>query len=386
MSVGPAPLLIDMPVELTAGIDRNGRVAGTSIGTRENPTEVRLDYEDILAGRLVIVIHGLPTADHGALTAGTGGLRAISPTASEYAVSRGSPASPLVEEAERINGATRYAPALFSPLLLAAWRGREALALELSAAMIEAATQEDAERATAVTDYAQAVLYNGMGRYQDAVASAQRVCAGEDLGFFGWARLELVEAGARCGNRAIATEALHDLDERTGAAGSNSALGVRARSAALLHDGNVAEALYREAIERFESDRNTVHRARAQLVYGEWLRRANRRVDARDQLRAAHETFSGIAADAFAERASRELLATGETARRRTNDTRDLLTPQEAQIARLARDGLSNPEIGTHLFISPRTVQYHLRKVFQKLEITSRNQLGRIPTAEFGGV
>src|SRR5262249_7210795 len=163
-----------------------------------------------------------------------------------------------------------------------------------------------------------------------------------ELGFFGWARLELVEAGVRCGSRAIAAEALHDLEVRTGACGNNSALGVRARSAALLLDGNVADALYREAIERFESGRDGLHLARGRLVYGEWLRRESRRVDAREQLRAAHETFSSIEAEGFAERARRELLATGETARRRTNDTRGALTPQEAQIARLARDGFSN--------------------------------------------
>jgi DNA-binding NarL/FixJ family response regulator len=127
-----------------------------------------------------------------------------------------------------------------------------------------------------------------------------------------------------------------------------------------------------------------VHFARARLLYGEWLRRENRRVDAREQLRAAHQSFSGIGAEGFAERARNELLATGETVRTRTDDTRGVLTPQEAHIARLARDGLSNPAIGAQLFISPRTVQYHLRKVFQKLEITSRNQLGRLPAGRLG--
>ena len=149
----------------------------------------------------------------------------------------------------------------------------------------------------------------------------------------------------------------------------------------MLTDGPSAEPLYEEAVERLARGRLAPHLARAQLVYGEWLRRENRRMDAREQLRAAHDTFSRIGAEAFAERARRELSATGETARRRTADTRDVLTAQEAQIAHLARDGLSNPEIGAQLFISPRTVQYHLRKVFPKLDITSRNQLGRVPPA-----
>jgi DNA-binding NarL/FixJ family response regulator len=142
-----------------------------------------------------------------------------------------------------------------------------------------------------------------------------------------------------------------------------------------------AEPLYREAVERLAVSRGVVHLARARLLYGEWLRRENRRVDAREQLRAAHETFSGLGAEAFAERARHELLATGETVRKRTDDARGVLTPQEAHIARLARDGLSNAEIGAQLFISPRTVQYHLRKIFLKLEITSRTQLSRLPSS-----
>ena len=152
----------------------------------------------------------------------------------------------------------------------------------------------------------------------------------------------------------------------------------------MLTDSASAEPLYEEAVERLAHGRLAPHLARAQLVYGEWLRRENRRLDAREQLRAADGTFSRIGAEAFAERARRELSATGETVRRRTDDTRGVLTAQEAQIARLARDGLSNPEIGAQLFISPRTVQYHLHKVFQKLDITSRNQLGRIPAGSLG--
>jgi DNA-binding CsgD family transcriptional regulator len=342
-------------------------------------TELRLDYKDLVAGKLIIVIDGLPTADHDAYATDAGGLRTAPSNGSKNGRS-GSPSAPLIDEAEAISDATGYAPALFTPLLLAAWRGQEALALELISATIEQAAAHDMKRATALTDYAKAVLYNGLGRYQDAAVAAQRACTREDLGLFSRARLELIEAGTRGDARAVATEALRYLEERT-RAGTDWALGVWARSAALLSDRNAAETLYREAIERFDRGRVAVHLARAQLVYGEWLRRENRRLEAREQLRAAHETFSSTGAEAFAERARHELLATGETARRRTDDTRDILTPQEAQIASLARDGLSNPEIGAQLFISSRTVQYHLRKVFRKLDISSRNQLGRIPSS-----
>ena len=265
--------------------------------------------------------------------------------------------------------------------MLLAWRGEEATALRAIESALRDATARGEGRAIGLAHYATAVLYNGLGGYQDALAAAQRACTYEDLGFFGWALMELVEAGARSDARDVASEAMRQLDERTRASGTDWALGVRARSEALLSDGQAAETLYREAIERLGRSRIAVHLARAQLVYGEWLRRENRRVDAREHLRAAHDTFSRIGAEAFAERARRELLATGETARRRTVDTSDVLTPQEAQIARLARDGLSNPDIGAQLFISPRTVQYHLHKVFAKLDITSRNQLGRVPPA-----
>ena len=342
--------------------------------------ELRLDYKDLVAGQLVIVIHGLPTSDHDASTPGADELSKPSANGSNHSGANGFASSPLLEEVEAIKAATGPAPALFTPLMLSAWRGQEALALGLIAATIEQAAAQDLGWATALTDYAKAVLYNGLGRYENAVVAAQRACMGEDLGLFSRARLELIEAGTRADVRTVATDALRDLEERTGD-GTDWALGVWARSAAVLSDRNAAETLYREAIERFNRGQVVVHLARAQLVYGEWLRRQNRRLEAREQLRPAHETFSGIGAEAFAERARHELLASGETARRRTDDTRDILTPQEAHIARLARDGLSNPEIGAQLFISSRTVQYHLRKVFRKLDISSRNQLGRLPVS-----
>ena len=226
-----------------------------------------------------------------------------------------------------------------------------------------------------LAEYATAVLYNGLGRYQAALAAAQRACEHEDIGLFGWALVELVEAGARTGEPGAAAAALRQLSERTRASGTDWALGIEARSRALLSDGPAADALYREAIERLGRSRIAVHLARAHLVYGEWLRREQRRVEAREHLRAAHDMFGRFGAAAFAERARRELQATGETVRKRTVDTRDALTVQEAQVARLAAEGHTNPEIGARLFISPRTAEYHLRKVFSKLGISSRRQL-----------
>ena len=290
-------------------------------------------------------------------------------------------ASALTQEADAITEATGNAPVKYAELLLAAWRGAdESEAREYFNWGLENATARGEGRGIGGWGHVTAVLYNGLGRYDAALAGAQRACEYEDLGIFGFALVELVEAGARSGAHDEAAAALRQLEERTSASGTDWALGVQAWSRALLSDGRAAEPLYREAIERLERTRIAVHLARAHLVYGEWLRRENRRTDAREHLRSAHELFSRFGAEAFAERARRELVATGESARRRTAETRDTLTPQEAQIALLAREGLSNPEIGAQLFISPRTVQYHLRKVFQKLGITSRNQLSRIPS------
>jgi DNA-binding CsgD family transcriptional regulator len=229
--------------------------------------------------------------------------------------------------------------------------------------------------ALSMIEHANAVLFNGLGRYDEALAPAQRACEHDELSLYGLALVELVEAAVRSKNPPVAAVALERLSVRTQASGTDWALGIEARSRALLTGGQSAEPLYQEAVQRLGHGRLAPYLARAQLVYGEWLRREKRRLDAREQLRAAYDTFSRIGAEGFAERARRELQATGETARKRSVETRDDLTPQEAQIAQLARDGLSNPEIGAQLFISPRTVQYHLRKVFSKLGISSRNQL-----------
>jgi DNA-binding CsgD family transcriptional regulator len=290
-------------------------------------------------------------------------------------------ASSLVAEADAITQATGTAPLRYAALMLIAWRGNEADGLKrIEAGRLEATARGEG-RALGGGAWLTALLYNGRGRYPEALAAAQRGCEYDDVGPFAWALVELIEAAVRSGATDAIPAALERLSERTQASGTDWALGIEAGSRALLGDGRAAEALYRESVERLARTRGVVHLARARLLYGEWLRRENRRVDAREQLRAAHETFSGIGAEGFAERARRELAATGETARSRTDDARGVLTPQEAQIARLAKEGLSNPEIGAELFISPRTAQYHLRKVFLKLDITSRNQLSRVPAS-----
>jgi DNA-binding CsgD family transcriptional regulator/tetratricopeptide (TPR) repeat protein len=283
-----------------------------------------------------------------------------------------------LEEADAISAATGIAHFNYASMLLAAVRGDETQALHLIKASVEAATARGEGRAIGHAEHAAAVLYNGLGRYPAALAAAERACEYEDLGVFGWALVELVEAGARSGTPEVAAAALKRLAERTSASATDWALGIEARSRALLSDGEAAERLYREAIERLGRTRIRVELARAHLLYGEWLRRERRRMDARDQLRTAYGMFVAMGAEGFAERARRELAATGETVRKRTVETRDELTAQEAQIARLASDGHTSPEIGAQLFLSPRTVDWHLRKVFAKLGINSRRQL---PTA-----
>jgi len=284
-------------------------------------------------------------------------------------------ASALLEEASAVTKATGGAPLVAALPMVAAYRGHAAEALGL----IEPAQRDAAAsgRGTALSMIwcANAVLFNGLGRYEEALAAAERACDHDDMSLYGLALVELVEAAVRSDRPELAATAVERLGARTTASGTDWALGLEARSRALLTSGPPAEASYREAVERLSSGRVAPHLARAQLVYGEWLRRENRRVDARDQLRAAHDTFSRIGAQAFAERARRELLATGEKARRRTVETLDELTPQEALIARLAGDGRTNPEIGAELFISPRTVEYHLHKMFTKLDIRSRKEL-----------
>jgi DNA-binding CsgD family transcriptional regulator len=284
-------------------------------------------------------------------------------------------AAALMQEADAITEATGNAPLRYTSLALAAWRGEEAPAVRLIESSVKDATRRGEGRAIGLAGYAIAVLYNGLGRYGAALAGAREACEYDDLGFFGWCLVELVEAGVRSGAHEVSAGAARRLEERARAVGTDWALGVLARSSALLEDGRAADALYREALERLERCRIVVHLARAHLVYGEWLRRENRRVDAREHLRTAYEMLSRIGAEAFAERARGELLATGETVRKRKMKTRDVLTAQEALVARLAAQGRTNPEIGAQLFISSRTAEYHLHKVFAKLGISSRRSL-----------
>jgi DNA-binding CsgD family transcriptional regulator len=281
-------------------------------------------------------------------------------------------AAALIDEVDAITQATGIAPLKYAALLLAAWRGDQAGALEFFERNRQNATDRGEGHGLGFVEWATALLYNAGGRYDEALAAAQRACEYEDVIWFSWALVELIEAAVRGRRPDLAAAALARLSERTRASGTGWALGIEAGSRALVHDD---EAAYRESIEHLSGTRGAVHLARSRLLYGEWLRRENRRADAREHLRAAHDSFACIGAEAFAERARRELLATGETVRRRDVDARDALTPQEAQVARLARDGHTNPEIGAQLFISPRTVEYHLHKVFRKLDVTTRKDL-----------
>ena len=263
----------------------------------------------------------------------------------------------------------------YSGLLLAAWRGNEAVATRLIETSVQVATARGEGRAIGLAAYVTAVLHNGLGHYQEALDGARRACEVDDMGFFGWALAELVEAAVRSDDGQAAREALKQLELRTSAAGTDWALGILARSRALLSDGSAAEAHHREAIERLERCRITMQLARAHLLYGEWLRRENRRRDARAELRTAYDMFERSGAEGFAQRARGELAATGETVRRHHATSRSPLTAQEAQIARLAGDGFTNPEIAAQLFLSRHTIEWHLRKVFAKLGISSRKQL-----------
>jgi DNA-binding CsgD family transcriptional regulator/tetratricopeptide (TPR) repeat protein len=292
-------------------------------------------------------------------------------------------AASLIEEVEAVTEATGSQLAPYGALGLAALRGREAEASRLIEATIKEVVPRGEGVGLTAARWAGAQLHNSLGRYEDALAAAQQASEhSHELLFATWGLVELIEAATRSENAALGAGAFERLSETTSASGTEWALGIEARSQALLSDGREAERLYREAVDRLGRTRVRVALARAHLLYGEWLRRERRRTDAREQLRIAHEMFVTMGADGFAERARRELLATGETARKRVLETSGDLTPQEAQVARLARDGLSNPEIGARLFISPSTVQYHLRKVFMKLDINSRTQLHRVGSSD----
>ncbi len=283
-------------------------------------------------------------------------------------------AASLIEEMRMVTEATGSFLAAGCDLHLAAMRGRESDVSSLIEASSEDMTRRGQGSGTALAEVAKAVLYNGIGRYDEALAAAQEV-GPQDLNTENWAISEQIEAAARAGRPDIATDRVRRLQEITHDGGTDWGLGLAARCGALVSQGDAAEGLYREAIERLARTRLRPELARAHLLYGEWLRREGRRVDARAHLHTAHDMLAKMGMEAFGERARKEMLATGEKARKRNVETRDDLTAQERQIAELARDGLSNPEIGARLFLSPRTVEWHLRKVFGKLGVHSRHEL-----------
>jgi DNA-binding CsgD family transcriptional regulator/tetratricopeptide (TPR) repeat protein len=286
----------------------------------------------------------------------------------------------LIVEAQVVADATGSQLAPYGATGIAAWRGREAEATELIQANMDSVTTRGEGRGV-TSQYAAALLYNGLGRYDEALAAAELVCEYDDVGVLGWSLAELVEAAVRGSQPARASGALERLSESTGASGTDWALGTQARSRALLSAGAAAEDCYREAIERLGRTRMRPAVARAHLLYGEWLRRENRRRDARAELRAAHGQFTAMGIEAFADRARRELLAAGDTVRKPTAETIGELTTHEAHIARLAVDGGTNAEIGAQLFLSTRTVEWHLSKVYTKLGVGSRRELPRAMAA-----
>ncbi len=286
-------------------------------------------------------------------------------------------ASALLSESEHIDPGTRAATLPYISLILAAWHGDAPSVAKISKVMVDAASLRGEGAALTYVDYAQAVLYNGLGTYERAAEAAKRASDVNELVISPWALPELVEAAARSGETEIAAAALDRLVEVALATGTDCAVGSEKRSRALLSEGESADGCYQSAIELLGRSRTRTALARTHLTYGEWLRRENRRVDARQQLRIAYDMLTAMGIQGFAGRARRELLATGETVRKRTLDTVNQLTPQEAEIARLVRDGYSNPEIGAQLFISARTVEWHLSKVFAKVGVSSRRELRR---------
>jgi DNA-binding CsgD family transcriptional regulator len=284
-------------------------------------------------------------------------------------------AAGLIEEALEITASMGNTPVKYHSLTLAAWRGVPADALDLIRTAAADGKARGEGRLVGLAGYTCAVLFNGTGRYEEALAAARGCCEYEDLGFYSWCLFELIEAAAHLGDRRTATAALPEFAQRAGSGETDWGLGALAAARALLAPNDEAEALFTEAIERLGRAGIGLHAARTHLSFGEWLRRTNRRRDAKQHLDTAYGMFTRMGAHGFAERTRRELAATGEKVRKQPVGAGDDLTPQEAQIARMAATGLTNQEIGAQLFISTHTVEWHLRKVFVKLSITSRRQL-----------
>jgi DNA-binding CsgD family transcriptional regulator len=396
-----APHPLDLVLEGLALLTTDDRAAATPILQRAAKAVLQLPVEDMLRwGWLAPAASSAIWDSEGAiaiyerkvqLVRDTGALGELPIHLHSLALERAwlgdfAGAGLLLAESDSVAAATGSQVPPFAMLRLRALQGREAEATPLIEATIQLGTAGGQGIAVMVAYWAAAVLNNGLARYEEAASAAREVTANAiDPWESMWALAELVEAAARVGDPELARDALNRLAETTQPASTEFALGIEARSRALLSDGATAEELYRESIDRLSRTQLRPELARAHLLYGEWLRRGGRRFDAREQLRTAHDMFVAIGMEAFAERARRELIATGEKVRKRSDQTRDELTPQEEQIARLARVGLSNPEIGAQLFISARTVEWHLGKVFTKLRISSRREL-RAALPEHGGL
>jgi DNA-binding CsgD family transcriptional regulator len=386
-----APHPLDLMLDGLALLTTDGRAAATPILQRAAKAVMQLPVEDVLRWGWLAPAASSATWDcDGALAINerkaqlvrdAGALAELPLHLHSLALEKAwvgdlASAGLLIAESDSVAAATGSQLPPFAVLRLRSLQGREAEASALIEATIQQAAAGGQGIAMMVAYWAAAVLYNGLARYQEAASAARQVTANAiDPWESMWALAELVEAATRTGDTELAGKALERLTETTQPAGTDFALGIEARSRALLTTGDDADLLYREAIDRLGRTQLRPELARAHLLYGEWLRREGRRVDAREQLRTAHDLCVTIGMEAFAERARRELVATGEQVRKRSPETRDELTPQETQIARLARDGLSNPEIGAQLFLSARTVEWHLRGVFTKLGIGSRRQL-----------
>jgi ATP/maltotriose-dependent transcriptional regulator MalT len=284
-------------------------------------------------------------------------------------------AARMIDEADAIAAATGHAPHKYATLVLAAWRGEADVAADIIKEARQSAVERGEVSLLGAMGYIQGVLFNGLARYEEAMEAARTGIEHDGFNFTGLSLVEHIEAATRCGELDQARASLARLVEVTRAADSGWARGAGARSQALLTDGVEADRLYRTAIEEFGRGSVAVEVARTHLLYGEWLRRNQRRALARKHLRTAHEMFDGMRAHAFAERARRELIATGEHVRSREAKPTSALTPQESQVATLAADGMTNAKIGAELFISPHTVEWHLRKVYTKLGINSRRAL-----------
>jgi DNA-binding CsgD family transcriptional regulator len=287
-----------------------------------------------------------------------------------------SSAASLVAESRSVQEATGISAAPYGAVMLTAWAGRVDDARELIEVVMGEAGSRGEGVGVGICEYARAVLCNRSGNYEEARQAAHAATEFQELVVENWGLPELIEAAARTGRTDVAASALERLATKARANGTDWALGLEARSRALLSEGDIADELFAEAIARLSRTRARPDLARAHLLYGEWLRRQGRRSDARHELNTAHDMFAVLSLAGFAERVQRELLATGATARKRNVETRNDLTAQETEIALLARAGMSNAEIAARLFVSPRTVEWHLSNVFTKLGISRRGQLG----------